>query len=199
MSKGTVRKKYILEKAALVFMRKGFTSVTMKDIVEECEMSRGGVYRYFSSTKEIFMEIISSENESDYAFLGKHMEKGTNAVKILEMFLQLQKKELLNIEKTIRLAMYEFFIFHRDTMSYVLEQNYTAALSLVSQTLLYGIERKEITGILPNDAEKYANCMIVLLEGLSIFAVSGQISSETIDEQFGLFIKNLVNKKEQHL
>lgn len=49
--KSVQKRKYILEKAREVFVEKGFKSVTMKDIVEACEISRGGLYLYFESTE----------------------------------------------------------------------------------------------------------------------------------------------------
>ena len=52
--KSEQKKKYILETARKVFIEKGFKNVTMKDIVEACDISRGGLYLYFGSTREIF-------------------------------------------------------------------------------------------------------------------------------------------------
>ncbi len=45
--KSVQKKKYIIETARNVFMEKGFKAVTMKDIVEACEISRGGLYLIF--------------------------------------------------------------------------------------------------------------------------------------------------------
>ena len=43
MSEKSVQKRnYIIEKAREVFSQKGYLTVTMKDIVEACEISRGG-------------------------------------------------------------------------------------------------------------------------------------------------------------
>ena len=108
-TKGIEKKTYILEKATAVFVREGYTSVTMKDIVEACGISRGGLYKYYSSTKEIFVDILSTEKVCDNSLFIKSMENGANAIKILADFLQQQKSELLNIENTIRVAVYEFF------------------------------------------------------------------------------------------
>ena len=48
MSEKSVQKRnYIIEKAREVFSQKGYLTVTMKDIVEACEISRGGLYLYF--------------------------------------------------------------------------------------------------------------------------------------------------------
>ena len=49
--KSAQKKKYILDTARKVFVEKGYKSVTMKDIVEACGISRGGLYLYFDSTE----------------------------------------------------------------------------------------------------------------------------------------------------
>ena len=53
--KSLQKKKYILETARKVFMEKGYKKVTMKDIVEACDISRGGLYLYFEITSQLFM------------------------------------------------------------------------------------------------------------------------------------------------
>lgn len=61
--KSVQKKRYILETARKVFVDKGFKRVTMKDIVEACDISRGGLYLYFDSTSQIFLEVIKMESE----------------------------------------------------------------------------------------------------------------------------------------
>ena len=51
MGDKSVRKKqYIIDKAREVFAQRGYKDVTMKDIVDACQISRGGLYLYFDST-----------------------------------------------------------------------------------------------------------------------------------------------------
>ena len=61
--KSAQKKKLILETARTVFSLKGYRGVTMKDIVEACGISRGGLYLYFSSTEEIFLEVLRLERQ----------------------------------------------------------------------------------------------------------------------------------------
>ena len=61
--KSVQKKKYILETARRVFGEKGYGCVTMKDIVEACGISRGGLYLYFDSTEQILLEILQMEAE----------------------------------------------------------------------------------------------------------------------------------------
>ena len=63
--KSEIKKKLILDKARTVFAEKGFKNVTMKDIVDACEISRGGLYLYFSSTDELFLSVLASETDED--------------------------------------------------------------------------------------------------------------------------------------
>ena len=191
-TKGADKKTYILAKAAAVFMRRGYTSVTMKDIVDECGISRGGLYKYYSSTEEIFLDVLSAGKEDDDSFFSKGMERGINAIEILSGFLRQQKSELLTIESTIRLAAYEFFLSHRNNGGEgILRQYYSNTMAILSKVLHYGIARNEITRITSSEVESAANQIIILLEGLSILAVSKQGSPRLIDEQFNLLIKNI--------
>ena len=53
--KGEETKQFIREKACFLFSQKGFKNVTMKDICMETGLSRGGLYRHYDSTQQIFM------------------------------------------------------------------------------------------------------------------------------------------------
>ncbi len=58
------RKLEILKIAKKVFSEKGYEPTTMKDVVEQCGLSRGGVYQYFSSTEEMFRGIVELDDKS---------------------------------------------------------------------------------------------------------------------------------------
>ena len=56
--KGSETKRLIKEQAYKLFAIRGFKDVTMKDICEITGLSRGGLYRHYDSTDQIFSEII---------------------------------------------------------------------------------------------------------------------------------------------
>ena len=83
--KSEQKRNFILETARKVFIEKGFKNVTMKDIVEACEISRGGLYLYFGSTSEIFMEVLKLEaSEADDVF-SNHISEDATAADILAL------------------------------------------------------------------------------------------------------------------
>ena len=112
--KSVQKKKYILEKARGVFAEKGFKDVTMKDIVDACEISRGGLYLYFSSTQELFLEVLADDNsEDDEEAVVAALSGDASAGDMLALFLKEQKKEILRKKNNLTVATYEYFSLHK--------------------------------------------------------------------------------------
>lgn len=103
MIKGEKTKKAILEASQALFSRKGFKDVSMSDICESTGLSRGGLYRYFSSVGEIFRELITD----DYSF-DERIENMESALTILEDTLRYVEDEIRHSENSLSLAIYEF-------------------------------------------------------------------------------------------
>ena len=112
--KSLQKKKYILEKAREVFMEKGYKNVTMKDIVDACEISRGGLYLYFPGTRELFLEVLKAEQEDSGSEFEQKIGKDFGPADILALFLKEQKRELLTKKGTLQKACYEFFFEEND-------------------------------------------------------------------------------------
>lgn len=61
------KKKSIIKAAIDVCSRKPIYQVTMRDIITEAGLSKGGIYRYFSDIDDVLIEVINSCNsKSDY-------------------------------------------------------------------------------------------------------------------------------------
>lgn len=56
--RGAETRKHIQTCACSLFAEKGFKQVTMKDICEAAQISRGGLYCHYGSTRQIFQEIV---------------------------------------------------------------------------------------------------------------------------------------------
>ena len=56
------RKDEIRRGAVQTFLKKGYRNTTMEDIVASTTLSKGGVYRYFKSTKEIMLSLMHEGN-----------------------------------------------------------------------------------------------------------------------------------------
>lgn len=185
--KSEQKKKYILEKAKTVFEEKGFRSVTMKDIVDACEISRGGLYLYFSGTEEIFLEVLAAEaGEADDVFSSGVGEDATVA-EIMALFLKEQKKEILRSRKTLSVAVYEYAF--ANPKSTILKKQFNAAVAMLEKLIKMGIENGEFYDV---DARIAAKNIMYVLEGLKITAITMGISGETIDNELYMIMQGLV-------
>ncbi|PKM53188.1 MAG: TetR/AcrR family transcriptional regulator [Firmicutes bacterium HGW-Firmicutes-5] len=101
--KGQKTKEMICQKSYELFAAKGFKEVTMTDICESTGLSRGGLYRHYSSTAEIFDEILSAE----YVFVDR-INNGESAESILNNMLLLIEEEIMEKELSLSLAIYEY-------------------------------------------------------------------------------------------
>lgn len=107
--KGEKTKKDIREKAYQLFAEKGFKDVTMKDICELTGLSRGGLYRHYESTGQIFLEIVNAFSSKQKSEVFTKIEQHIPATTILEELLSRYASEMIDYENSISLAIYEFY------------------------------------------------------------------------------------------
>lgn len=188
--KSAQKKKHILDNARKVFVEKGFQSVTMKDIVEACEISRGGLYLYFESTDQILLEVLQMEaDETDDVFT-ERIEQGDTAADILTLFLKEQKKELLRKKDNLTVAVYEYFFCHKETdKENMLRKRFDAGVMVIEKLIEAGIASGEFYCEDPKGAA--ANIMYVL-EGMKINAQTFGITEKMVDEQLAYIMQGLV-------
>lgn len=188
--KSAQKKKYILETAKSVFVEKGFKNVTMKDIVEACEISRGGLYLYFAATEEIFLEVLKMEaEETDDVFTGSIGEDAVPS-DILALFLKEQKKELLRKKNNLTMAVYEFFFANKlPKRDNILKQQFDIAVKIIEKLIEAGVEAGEFYC---EDPRGTARNIMYVLEGLKIASLTRGISEETVDREVLYIMQGLV-------
>lgn len=188
--KSLQKRQYILETAREVFMEKGYKNVTMKDIVDRCEISRGGLYLYFNSTKELFEEVMQMEaQETDDVFTRAFSEE-TTTTDILLLFLKEQKKELLRKKKNLTIAIYEFFFENKvPKKENMIRKQFDIAVKIMEQLIAEGVENGEFYC---EDILGMAYNIIFVIEGMKITSQTMGISEEIIDLEFGFIVQGLV-------
>ena len=185
--KSLQKKKYILETARKVFMEKGYKNVTMKDIVEACDISRGGLYLYFNSTAEIFREVLHMESEEADDVFSDSIREDATATEILALFLKEQKKELLSKKDNLAIATYEYY-FGEDVpkKDNILKRQFDSAVKIIEKLIETGVENGEFYC---EDCRSAARNIMFLLEGLNISAHTIGVTPEMVDREL-LFILN---------
>lgn len=157
--KGIKTKEKIRRQAYLLFAEKGFKAVTMTDICEKTGLSRGGLYRYYSGTEQIFSEILSEEY-----VIADRIERKENAKIILEDMLEAVKSEIMERELSLSLAIYEYAnLGNEDFFTRVHDRAKKRWISLLD----YGIETKEFRAV---DVEQVSDLILYYYQGLRMWS-----------------------------
>ena len=178
--KNKIRK--ILDSAHTVFCRKGFLHVTMQDIIDECAISRGGIYLYFNSVDEIFQEVIRQRNKERFSKINKEVQENAPFKDVLANYITLQKQRLSNIEDSLFRSYYEYVyskpkgavLAFRDSQLNHLRKSVLSILTL-------GVNQKVIQDI---NIPRLADHFIITIDGLSILALGGALTDDVINGQF---------------
>ena len=187
--KSVQKRKFILETARKVFVEKGFKKVTMKDIVDACDISRGGLYLYFDSTSQIFMEVMKLESEETDDVFSHSITEDATAADILVLFLQEQKKELLRKKDTLTQAIYEFYFEnHPARKDNILKKQFDSAVKIIEKLIEAGVENGEFYC---DDCAGTARNIMFIVEGLKISAQTINITADTVDREIVYILKML--------
>lgn len=181
--KSIQKRKYIIEKAALVFGEKGYKSVTMKDIVEACEISRGGLYLYFGSTKEIFEAVLESRSLTVAANQAEDELPGDR----LLTFLEEKKNEILDDKDDLKVALYEYRFAHLQA-----EAGEAIDFERDLQRLQEIIEDGVATEWMDcEDPVAAARNILYTLEGVRVSARMRNITSKMVDDEIEYILGTL--------
>ena len=171
MSKETrdQKKEIILASALSVMTKKGYYNSTMDDIVKESKMSKGAIYHYFSSKKEVYLGVIDYWEEKYTDIMAKEINKQKTAMKSLKALfktfgVQMQKDptpyECLPIFRSISRNDKEF----KNAMQKVYNR-FQKAIELIIET---GVKNKEFKRVDPKTA---ALALILNIEGIFWFTL----------------------------
>ena len=193
--KSEQKREYILKHAKEVFAKKGFRNVTMKDIVEACEISRGGLYLYFGSTEEIFREILLSELDADGEDITDNLTEDSTMADILMLFLKEQKKIILKKKQDITIATYEYLFAHKleKKADNAVRSQFETGITVLTKILEEGMERGEL--YCENPRAEATNIMYVL-EGMKICSKTFGLSESKVDQELLYIVSGLVVEEE---
>lgn len=167
-------RKRILEKSQELFVEHGYKTVTMKDICEATGLSRGGLYRHFSSTEEILQCLLEVEQR-----VSTQIEKGLSAKDILEEELAVCRQEMLNGKNNMGLAIYEYSSV---APPHFFEEGNMRETSRWRELICYGIGTGEFKNV---DVNKTADMILYSYLGTRMWARMINMRTETIDNIIG--------------
>ena len=191
--KGEKTKQDIREKAYQLFAKKGFKEVSMKDICELTGLSRGGLYRHYESTEQIFLEIVNAFSDKQKKEVFAKIEQHIPATTILEDLLSGYASEMIDYENSFSLAICEFYsnpaISKEDNS---VKKQYEISKSTWVELINYGIGTKEFNSVNP---ESVFNVIIFAYQGVRMYSKLMKMDND-IPTQIVYEMKRLLLQKE---
>lgn len=186
--KSLQKKQYIIDVSKNVFCERGFATVTMKDIVLACDISRGGVYLYFDSVKALFEEIINQEISNNSSDIDTKVNL-TNS-DILKLYLKEQKKEILQTKGSLVTAIYEYcFANKKENTKSITDNQYIKTVLFLEGLFKAGNESGEFE---VSEPRKVARNMAYAFEGLKILSRSGTVSEKMVDDEISFLLMDIL-------
>ncbi|WP_110929650.1 TetR/AcrR family transcriptional regulator [Bacillus massiliglaciei] len=163
------RRAKILEAAAIVFKKHGYVQTTMKHVMDEANVSRGGLYQYFSNKEELY-EAILEETLTQEIHKTKEWLEEKNSTYWNFLLLQLfgQDRQPNNEMDPLAPSNLEFFITGRNEprrRDYSKER-YRSGLYLYTDIIKAGQECGEFSNTY--DSEIIARTIITFIDGLAL-------------------------------
>jgi AcrR family transcriptional regulator len=175
----------ILLAARRVFERLGYKTATMKDVVEESGMSRGGVYLYFGSTEEMLHAILEQIDEQDEAYFTQALAGRGAAWQALEAFLA--QMGVAQEAEALTVALLEYYLENSWDEEKRTNQarRYERVVAFVQAFLQKGTERGEFAPLLPT--ETIARMFVSINEGVHLDRLIIGAQALRVDDQVAGF------------
>ena len=185
--RGDLSRKKILTVARSLFAAKGFSAVTMQDICQGAELSRGGLYRHYSSTAEVFTAIIQADVADALDALADAKNRKITADNIVFSFLYARMNQLTDPTAYIDNATAEFAACCPEGKT-LLAERAKASVKILTQLLEQGVEEGVFHCKNCTDAALHIICC---LEGLGKHNALLPLTPEEIQVQFQ-FVRNML-------
>lgn len=185
--KGERTKSEIINIAKMEFCKKGFSAVSMSDLCEATGLSRGGLYRHFSSTEEVFIALLETDKDDWQAEMDKAMEKGIPAIHMMGYYLEQIRTGLAKGVGGLSLAIYEF-MRNKQVESVFLDARYDFAVNMMKSLLQYGQQRGEFK---PFNLQTEAEHIVIFLDGLQTASAVIPFSDEVISRQLNNILEKI--------
>lgn len=185
--RGELSRKKILEASRRLFAAKGFSAVSMQDICDAAGLSRGGLYRHYASTGEVFSAIIREEQAAAFAALENAKALEIPPDKILMSFLRSRMAQLLDPSISIDNATAEFAM-GSELGRELLQKRAQASVEIITRILELGAAR----GIFScKNCRETALHIIWSLEGMGKHNVLLPLTQKDVDAQLELIYRLL--------
>lgn len=151
----------IKSEAMKLFLQRGYKDVSMQDICNACNLSKGGLYRHFGSKSEILLSLVQAERQYD---VQEQMGKGTPAVDILNQYLDIFYQNMLMSDRSLAFTLYEYAVTEKDSGLLCEDES---DIGIWKSLISYGISRGEFNDV---DYRSVMNTLLYAYRGIRMWS-----------------------------
>ena len=165
------KKKIILMSAVKVLTTKGFYSSTIDDIVAESKMSKGAIYHYYSSKKDVYLAVIDMWEDQTQKLLAPALEEKSSARAIKQLFSLLAKQ--LKIDGSFFNCLPTLWAIarHDEDFKKSMQKVYNRFQKFIELIILRGIKSGEFVNLKAKNSKTSALSLILNFEGIFWFNI----------------------------
>ena len=189
------KKDLIMSAALKVMTKKGYYSSTMDDIVLESGMSKGAIYHYYKSKKEVYLELIVYL-ESKYTDMFATVNKESTSAKQLKKLFTIWSDQLEKEPGFFQsFSIFQSMSRHDKDFKQAMQRMYNRFQKFIELIIIEGIKSKEFKKI---DPKTSALSLILNLDGISWFSLfeSKNLDAKSYIDQMSDYILNTYISKE---
>lgn len=169
-----ITQKRILDTAMKLFMLKGYDSTTIQDIMNELNISKGGIYHHFSSKEEIMEAVSKMMFEQGIAYIeniafDKTLTGLQRLQKIITVCLQVTEEKTINNGQSV-------YLKNPQILTNYLQNTMGNTADMVSDVILVGIKDGTINTMYPHELAQ----LILLFFNVWLNPWLGSYSSEQL-------------------
>lgn len=165
------KKKIILMSAVKVLTTKGFYSSTIDDIVAESKMSKGAIYHYYSSKKDVYLAVIDMWEDQTQKLLAPALDEKSSARAIKQLFTLLAKQ--LRIDGSFFNCLPTLWAIarHDEDFKKSMQKVYNRFQKFIELIILRGIKSGEFVNLKAKNSKTSALSLILNFEGIFWFNI----------------------------
>ena len=189
------KKDLIMASALKVMTEKGYYGSTIDDIVSESKMSKGAIYHYYKSKKEVYLELIVYL-ESKYTDMFASVNKESTSAKKLKKLFTIWSDQLEKEPGFFQsFSIFQSMSRHDKDFKQAMQRMYNRFQKFIELIIIEGIKSKEFKKI---DPKTSALSLILNLDGISWFSLfeSKNLDAKSYIDQMSDYILNTYISKE---
>ena len=192
------RKKQILKAALSVIVEKGYERSRMDDIVQSSKLSKGAIYWYFKSKKEVYLSLVNHWVKNYNSGFIENLEKHSTASAQLKGLFDYFMKQFDKDPAAFKILVEFWSLSGRDSdFNDKLQKVYSEFLEYIVKIIQDGVDSGEFKNVNPRIT---ALSILINIEGINWFTLfdkSGVEAHEYIDTISNFILNGLKKKRKK--